>query len=386
MPAAAQREAQASLEKLTAYVEREDYRGYDPYDALNSPVARALSFGRKYPRIAWIQLLKRLPVNLRPLLLVRKQLNAKGLGLFLWGYAKLFRATGEERYLERIESLLELLSETRSSGISGNGWGYPFDWQSRAFFVPRGTPTIVNSSFVGHALLDTYRYTGSERALELAVPIQSFIVRDLNRTEGDGELCLSYTPIDRTVVHNANLLGASLLARLEEHHPDAEARAVTEQALRFTLDRQRGDGSWWYADTSFQQWIDSFHTGFNLHCLSYLGECGYDVEDAYERGLAFYCANFFEPDGTAKYFHDRREPEDIHSYAQAVVLLSREASRHNGLRDRVLRRMIESFQDPRGYFYFQKRTLMVRIPYMRWSQAWAFHALSEVLLEGHDSC
>jgi hypothetical protein len=35
----------------------------------------------------------------------------------------------------------------------------------------------------------------------------------------------------------------------------------------------------------------------------------------------------------------------------------------------------------KGFFYFRKgRFLMNRIPYMRWSQAWAFHALTEFLL------
>ena len=33
------------------------------------------------------------------------------------------------------------------------------------------------------------------------------------------------------------------------------------------------------------------------------------------------------------------------------------------------------------YFYFRKgRFLTNRIPYMRWSQAWAFHALTEYVL------
>ena len=69
------------FDALLAYCEQRDWSGYDPYDALRSPLLRMLSFGSRWPRIAWIQLLKRSPVNLRPLLVVPKGINPKGLGL-----------------------------------------------------------------------------------------------------------------------------------------------------------------------------------------------------------------------------------------------------------------------------------------------------------------
>ena len=71
------------ISDLSLYIESRDFRGYDPYDALNSPVARVLGFGLKFGRIAWIQLFRRLPINLRPLLFCAKGHNPKGLGLFL---------------------------------------------------------------------------------------------------------------------------------------------------------------------------------------------------------------------------------------------------------------------------------------------------------------
>ena len=159
------------LEKLTTYIEQQDFKGYDPYDALNSPLLSFLSFGRKYPRIAFTQALKRSPINLRPLLFVPKGINPKGRALFLWGYAKLHKQHAEHKFLPQIQHLLNLLEQSKSPGHSGNSWGYNFDWQSRAFFIPKNTPAIVNTSFVGHALLDTYAYTDETKALDMAVPI-----------------------------------------------------------------------------------------------------------------------------------------------------------------------------------------------------------------------
>jgi hypothetical protein len=42
--------------------------------------------------------------------------------------------------------------------------------------------------------------------------------------------------------------------------------------------------------------------------------------------------------------------------------------------------MISHLQDEKGFFYFQKHKFYgIRIPYIRWAQAWAFHALISYL-------
>ncbi|MBW2121675.1 MAG: delta-aminolevulinic acid dehydratase [Deltaproteobacteria bacterium] len=372
-----------SLHRLRKYVEGEKFRGYDPFDALTSPMLRALSLSRKYIRIAMIQGMRRLPANIRPFLSIHKGLNPKGIGLFLWGYAKLYRVERKVEYLETMESLLNLLGRLRSRGYSGNCWGYNFDWQSRAFYIARHTPTLVNSSFIGHALIDAYRYARQEKALEMAVSIKEFILKDLNRREEDGTICFSYTPVDNTAVHNANLLGASLLIRLYGYTGEERLKEAALASLEYSIKHQRDDGSWYYAESKSQRWIDSFHTGFNLMCILYFLEQGFgDVHrHSFERGVSFYSENFFLEDGRAKYYHDRLYPIDIHSLAQAVVFFSRMGEGYRELTEKITRWMILHMQDGRGFFYFQRRRLYtVRIPYIRWAQAWAFHALTEYLL------
>ena len=59
-------EARAAAEQLFAWAKDRNFEGYDPYDALNSPIVRAAAFGTRWGRIAWTQLLRRSPVNLRP--------------------------------------------------------------------------------------------------------------------------------------------------------------------------------------------------------------------------------------------------------------------------------------------------------------------------------
>jgi len=371
------------LQALLRYIESQDYAGYDPYDALNSPLLNVLSKKSKWMRIAFTQSLKRFPVNVRPVLGVRRGHNPKGIGLFLWGYSKLYKVEKKAEYLARIEYLLSLLDKLKSQGYSGNCWGYNFDWQSRTVCLPRYTPTVVNSAFIGHALIDTYRYTGEERALQMSISIKDFILNDLNRKEEDGTTCFSYTPIDCATVHNANLLGASLLIRLYKYTGDTNSKDAALSSLAYSAKYQREDGSWYYADADFCRYVDSFHTGFNLQSILYFLEEGFAEEyrAAFEKGVQFYVENFFLEDGTPKYYHNRTYPVGVHSSSQAIVFFSALAPKYGSLTNRLMNWMLQNLYCPKGYFYFRRtRYYTNKVAYMRWSQAWAFHALTEYML------
>lgn len=370
------------ISRLRFWAQTRGFAGWDPYDALNSPLARLLSFGTKSGRIAWTQFFRRSPINTRSLFAVPKRLNAKGLGLFLEAYSKLYAEQRDPTLLLVIKDLLVKLNDLQSSGWAGNCWGYPFDWQSQAAFVPAGTPTIVNTSFIGHALLDCHERTGIDGALDLALAIPPFFLKDLGRTAEDGLFCFSYTPLDRNFVHNANMLAASLLARLGKHANNMEWLHVARQSMAHSMENQRPDGSWPYAETDFQNWTDSFHTGFNLEALRWflrLGDAPPLWQEAYHRGVKFYAGHFFLPDGTPKYYHDRVYPIDVHAPAEAIYFFSGEGDEYRALTEKILAWMLTNLWDDRkGYFYFRKTRFGTnRIPYMRWSQAWGMRALAE---------
>lgn len=373
-----------ALDGLLRFVESRDYAGYDPYDALNSPLIRRLGSKSKWTRVAFTQVLRRSPINIRPLLGVKKGHNPKGIGLFLWGYSKLFKLYGRQEDLDKIRYLLDLLDRLKSTEYSGNAWGYNFDWQSRAFLRPRGVPTIVNSSFIGHALLDCYTYTGLQQALDLAVPIKDFILNDLHRTTEGDSFCFSYTPVDTDVVHNANMLGASILIRLQKYAGDSRCEEAALSSLAFSMRYQRDDGSWYYGNTWAYRWIDSFHTGFNLEALRcFLGEGqAAQYHEAYEKGVRYYADHFFLADGTPKYYHDSVYPIDIHAPAEAVCFFSGMGPAYQELTERTLGWMLAHLQSPKGYFYSRRtRYFTNKIPYMRWAQAWVFRALTQYMFD-----
>lgn len=82
-----------SFERLREYCEAEEFKGWDPYDGLNSKIFKAFPLVNKSRliRLIWIQIFKRNLINFRDLAGIKKAYNPKGLGLFLSGYCKLYQ-------------------------------------------------------------------------------------------------------------------------------------------------------------------------------------------------------------------------------------------------------------------------------------------------------
>jgi hypothetical protein len=373
-------------EKLLEYCVQNNWAGFDPYDALNSKLFNIFPFLSVKPvRLLLTQSLKRSPLNLRPLFLVPKTHNPKALSLFIISLVRLFRLG---LYADRAEiiRLAELLTALRSPGCPQFCWGYSFDWQTRTKLIPRGSPNIICTTFAANALLDAYELTGDAAYRGAAITSADFILEQLWRNQNE-EGWFNYTPLEDIQVHNANLLGAALLARVAALQEGKKGEAYIEPALkaaRFSVQRQNPDGSWFYGERKrpSQQWIDNFHTGFNLCALKDVAQFSGTAEfdPSIKAGLRFYIENFFEADGAPKYFHNKTFPVDIHSVAQSIITLARVGQNHENMpvsAHKVFSWAHRHMWDSRGFFYFQKyKHWTNRIAYLRWGQAWMLVAVA----------
>lgn len=385
---------------LRDYCEREDYKGWDPYDGLNSKLFQALPLLKRSAlcRLVVIQGFKRCPVNLRPLAWVPKEYNAKGIGLFLQGYCNLVRVVSvcpkfegalgrKDELLQKVDYLANLLISLRSEGYSGACWGYNFDWQARRLFLfPKFTPTVVATNFCATALMDAYEVTGNAHYLDVALSAADFVLKDLHRAPYHGGFLFSYSPLKgNDTVFNASLLGSKLLAYSYKYTRKDEYKEAARASVVACCGGQAEDGSWVYGMLPVQSWIDSFHTGYNLDGLMAYEEQTGDTafHEQIERGFDFYVRHFFEEDGCPKYYHNRKYPIDIHCPGQLFVTLHRlhKFAAYRELAAKVLAWTVRHMQDKRGYFYYQlKPGISSKIPYMRWSNAFMFNALSYYLL------
>lgn len=352
------------------------WTGWDPYDALNSPAAEVLSLGTPLGRRLLTQLVKTSPVNLRPLLRIPKARNAKGVALAASGYARLAAARHDERAAATALELVDWLAGAAvpSRTGSGSGWGYHFDVQTRFFRYPSTAPNVVATSFVVDALLDVRELLGDPRVMPLVEEAIRFLTGDL--------LVLGERPFFRYVdeepalVHNANLLACAVLVRSGE--PELIGRAI--EPLRTTLRAQAEDGSWPYAAGDRGSWVDNFHTGYVLESLARVETALPElVGDALRRGVAFWERSLFTPAGRPLPNTRDDFPLDAHCYAQAIetwLALGRVAEA-----ERLAALLVGEMLAPQGYVYFERRRLWTnRVPFVRWSTAPAFRALTRLLL------
>jgi hypothetical protein len=241
----------------------------------------------------------------------------------------------------------------------------------------------VATAFIGNSLLNAYEITGEDRLLSTARSACDFIIKDLNRNYSDNDnFAFSYSPLDKTVVFNASLLGSRLLARVYSFTREIELVECSRKSVAFCCDYQKNDGSWSYGTLDFHKWIDNFHTGYNLECISdfikYSGDRTF--ESNLEKGFEYYINTFFTGEGIPRYYNNSVYPIDIHSPSQMVITLSKlgKLDEYRNLAERVILWTIDNMQSDKGYFIYQiNKFFSSKIPYMRWAQAWMFYALSE---------
>ena len=382
---------ETAYDELFSWCKQNDFAGHDPFDALNSRLFRATPLAQsRNARFIWTQIVKRSPSDLRALVRVPAERNAKGIALFALAQISNHRRIKTEETDKQAQEFLSGLLLMKLDGYSGAAWGYNFDWQSRNFFAPRDTPTIVPTAFAARALIEAAREFQRDEYLNAARSVCNFILQDLPRAvDNKTELCLSYAPNSNNRIFNASLLAAEVLACVGKLTNEVELSEAAKRATQYVVNNQRPDGSWSYGTDQKQSWIDNFHTAYVLFSLKRIiavTSFGSEFQTSLDRGYQYWKSNFFLAEGWPKYYHDDPYPADAHAAASAIITFlecvefDKDALR---LAQNVASWTIQNLRDSRGFFYYQRRRFYtVRKPYMRWTQAWMLYALASLLEDG----
>lgn len=381
--AAAKGRLYESISRLSQWLERNDYKGYDTFDGLSSKLLRPLTFESKFLRTVLQQGVRRFPLNLRPLVGIAKSHSTKGMGFLARGFMRLNQATGDPVWNHKAEFALDWLVKHQSPGYTGASWGNHFDYQSRSSYVPKGLPSVVWTSLIGHAFLDAYDHLRREDFLQVAVSACEHILRDLRQFPDGNGVCIGYFPGQDVQVHNANTLGGSLLARTYSYTHNEAYRALAQKAMQYTAQHQRPDASWYYGEPANLHWVDNFHTGYVLDCFKHYAEGTGDRQfDArLMAGYFYWKKTFFLADGTPRYYDFKTLPIDIQCCSQAIDTLVFFADRDPEslpLALQVAQWTIEHMQDRTGYFYYRRYSswLVNKTPTLHWGQATMLCALA----------
>jgi rhamnogalacturonyl hydrolase YesR len=372
-----------SLQAVARWVEEHDYRAYDPGDG-DLSFLRYFTLNTHILRRLLTAAVLRAPFHIRPWIGIRPHRSTKGTGYMAWGYLKMYAITKEPAYQRRAQACLDWLTANPSPGYEQYCWGNHFAFSTRGGTMPRFTPTIVWSSLIGLAFLEAYELLGDSRYLRVAASTAEW-VKTLPRERTARGSCLSYTPRGQNSIHNSNMLGAALLARVAFHTDDEQAFELAQEAMTYSCARQNADGGWYYGEAAKYHWIDNFHTGYNLDCLKrYIDSSGdRSFEPNLRKGLQYYKLHFFGADGTPKYYHNKRHPIDIQCAAQAIDTLSFLSDGDPDsleLAAEVARWTINNMQASDGHFYYRDLGWKkVKTPMFHWGQGTMFKALTHLL-------
>lgn len=373
-----------SVEKLELWLLKNEWKGYDPFEGLNSWL-RPFTLEIPFLRQSLVQFIKRFPVNIRPLVGIKPTRSTKGIAYIVKGDLKRYSITKDKKFLDRAEFFLNWLIEKSCPGYSGYCWGNHFDYQTRGYFLKKNNPTLVWTALTGRAFADAYFITGKKLYAEVVDSSCRFITKDLPRIKsGEGE-CISYVSNPVNLVHNANLLGAGLLAAGYAVTGRHEYKDIAEKALIYSIDSQLDNGAWYYGEELKYHWIDNWHTAYNLDAIKLYQDYSGDSRfiESLNKGFNFYVNNFFTESGIPKFYFNIVYPVDIQSCSQSIdTLINFRYIRPENieLASKVAIWTIKNMQDGEGYFYHYKNGIFTnKTPTFHWGQATMYHALHNLL-------
>lgn len=362
-----------------------DFSGHDPFDGLNSRFFNYLpSLKKGIFGLAWLQLHKRSPINLRDLCRVPHRRNPKGVALFILGLLQDYQRTGDFSYLNDAIRLADWLLTQQSDTENWKYpcWGYHFDWNARAFYVDKGKPNIITTVYVARALYALGLLTNKSVYMDVAFKTADFIVSRLYVENDSNQGFFAYIPGEQVLVHNANLWGAAWVGQVAQLTDNEAYKTLSIGAANCSLKHQHENGSWNYGTRHHHQFIDGFHTGYNLEALTILKETLATelFDDAIAQGFDFYKKSFFEENGTVKYYHNSRYPLDMHSVSQAIFTLLKVGSTEEDveLTKLAVEQATKTLYLPgKGRFAYQKtRYFINKVDYIRWTQAWVYYSFA----------
>ncbi len=375
-----------SLIKLRNYIEKENYSGYDLYDGLNI-TNNTFVINNYYLNTFITQFFKLNPINTRKFLAMKKTMMPKAIGIFLNAYTNLLSIHSDDEFVKaRIDKLVDFLNGSSVKGYSGNCWNFGFNYK---FMFDK--PTVVITSIIAKGLFNYFQLTKDKQTKDMLIGVKEFIIKDLIISKQNEGICFSYTPIKEELCFNASMLAAETLSRIYYIEKDQELLSYIKKSVEFVLAHQKDDGRWNYSknlNTGVEREQVDFHQGYVLESLDEIRRLTDlkipGLEDSIRKGAEFYRREQFFENGRSKWRLPKIWPVDIHNQAQGIITFSKLSylnPEYSDFAKKIAKWTIDNMQDKKGYFYFRKgRFITNKISYMRWSNAWMFLALTEILI------
>jgi hypothetical protein len=388
---------QAALRRFVVWLDRHGETSYDHQSFFAGPVgrgAKALYYRRRLlgtVAVAPMVVCEAFIPSARRLFWMPQRFPIAD-AHYAMGFAFLSRALGEQPYHRRAVHFLDVLRETRCLGYEHHAWGYPFDWETRAGTMKRGTPLITTLPYVYEAFREVYALDKDEQWRQVMRSIAQHALldyRDIETSPRAATCAYTPSPADPGGIINASAYRAALLMRAGLDFPEAGYSGAAARNLNFVLDAQNADGSWYYSTDGQRDFVDHFHSCFVLKALAKIETLAGDhrCTDAIERGVGYYVRHLFDEERRPRPFSRaprltvyRHEAYDYAECLNLATLLRGRFPELDAIRSAVLQDTLDRWQKPDGSF--RSRQLLLgwdNVPMHRWAQSQMFRSLSFVL-------
>jgi hypothetical protein len=308
------------------------------------------------------------------------------------GFAFLYEATGDFWQLETSIHFLTELKKSRCRGFKEYCWGYPFDWVTRNGVLKKQTPLITTTPYVYEAFLQVFELNPRDEWKQILESIARHAAMDIRdfRTSEKASSC-SYTPYDSGGVINAAAYRAFLLTSASQFFSNGDYWKIAERNLKFVLDNQNPDGSWFYAVDGVRDFVDHYHTCFVMKALAKIHTLtGHEATlKALRKGVNYYVDNLFDTDGLPKPFSRaprltvyKRELYDCAECINLCLLLRDRFPQLETTLETVVKGILKNWIKPDGSFRSRQLHLgWDNVPMHRWGQSQMFRSLAFYLRE-----
>lgn len=387
-----------SLNSLLGWFEANGNAGYDPYDikGLNMKMLNRmqdvskLGLSDKIYRYLVIELADiYFPKITRKYYGVKPKVHATAQGLLFETYLNLYSISNDSAYLAKAEHYRNWLLENRSKFYPEHGWGTPFEWRAGDVTYKTGEPFAVVNAWVGSAFFKSHKITGNQDDLEVCNSICEFFINRLHISNvSDGKICFSYSAVKPNFINNSNLFVAEFLIRIGKETQNQRYIDLGKKAANYSVGTQLDSGVLPYFGPEEKKALkyDSYHSGYEIRMLYSIYEHIGDTIflDAAKKYLDFFIKHFLDGD-RIQTKANKKYPVDITSAAETILLLNHvreilpmDETQHKG----IVSWIIDNLQTKKGWFIYriQRPGVKIKIPYIRWGEAWMALALSDTLL------
>ncbi len=375
--------------ELEKHFEKNKLKSYDPYDGLNTPL-RKLLFRNKFLERIWLQTVRLLPVNIRPLLGIKKIVHIKTVSDLLSASSIFYSKTKDEKYFKKAEEYFFLLGEMDLKQNSGIAWGLNFYFTTRFVQADTQTANLFNTINALNSLLDFYDINREKENDSQSFQIEKllnaaleFILKELGYEESEEIIVWNYWEDLKIPIYNVNALMVGFLARYQKAFKVNKFEKHLSKTIEFLRRGQNENGSWNYSADSTGDFIDGFHTGYIIEGLSIakLNDAVFN-EDFFVKGIKYFLDNFFTAQYLPKYFNTSLYPIDGQNFAQALQTLFH-LKRFNLINEEFIGKVLENTDsvlwNEKGYFNCMKTKYFIyRTAMDRWTNAPMYLALAKL--------